>query len=85
MSEAARQIRDLRRARRIVLQKQRVKADESLCYRCLRSREFLYPVQLPGYMFPYEDESRGAATDIRVCADCLRDVCERLAKWVLNP
>lgn len=85
MSQAARELTDLRRARRLVLQKRRVKADGSLCYRCLRPREFLYPMQLPGYMFPYEEPDTGMATDIRICADCLRDVCERLAKWVLNP
>jgi hypothetical protein len=80
----AAQLRDLRRARRLALHKRRIKADDSLCYRCFRRLEYLYPFQFPGYWFPYEGESEGAATDVVICADCLRDVCELLTRWVLN-
>lgn len=87
MTEAVASVSDLaewRRGRRLALKARRQKADASLCYRCRGSREYLYPLQLPGYMFPYEGQSAGAATDIRICADCLRNVCGLLGKWVLS-
>lgn len=54
----------------------------SLCGQCADRRKWLYPVTLPKGTFNYAEYPH--ETEIRVCADCYREIVDALRKIALR-